>query len=150
VRSAGRSRALTLLGVLLALSACHRGTQEDINVMTGRCTTRVRAKGPTALLPQAPTLTSGVGGVIGTLADAGGALPHYSILATAPGDAPNAPHAAVTADSAGGFVFNALTPGRYRLFVRAYAHRPDSTDVDVLAGQIDTVYLRPQFFQCVR
>jgi hypothetical protein len=118
--------------------------------MTGRCTTHVRNKGAVAKLPTAPSLRPGVGGVIGTLADSGGALPHYAILATAPGDSPSAPHATVTADSLGGFVFDALPPGRYRLFVRAYAHRPDSTQVDVAAGQVDTVRLRPQFFQCVR
>jgi len=88
--------------------------------------------------------------VIGTLADSGGALPHYSILATAPGDSPDAPHATTTADSVGGFVFDALQPGRYRLFVRAFAHKPDSTDVDVAAGHVDTVRLRPQFFECMR
>ena len=88
--------------------------------------------------------------MIGTLADDGGALPHYQILAGTPGNAPNAPHASATADSLGGFVFAALTPGRYRLFVRAYAHRPDSTEVDVEAGRVDTVHLSPAFFDCVR
>jgi hypothetical protein len=150
VRLEGKFRVLTFLLASLLLSACHRGTQEDMDLMTGRCTTRVRAKGPAPLLPKAPSLRPGLGGIIGTLADSGGALPHYSILATAPGDNPNAPHATVTADSAGGFVFDALTPGLYRLFVRAYAHRPDSADVDIAAGQVDTVRLRPQFFQCVR
>jgi len=56
----------------------------------------------------------------------------------------------VVADSVGGFVFSALPPGQYRLFVRAFAHRPDSVQVDVAAGQVDTVRLRPQFFECVR
>lgn len=150
MRLEGKSRVFFSLLASVVLSACHRGTQEDIDLMTGRCTTRVRAKGPAPLLPKAPSLRPGLGGVIGTLADSGGALPHYSILATAPGDNPNAPHAIVAADSAGGFVFDALTPGRYRVFVRAFAHRPDSTDVDVVAGKVDTVRLRPQFFQCVR
>ena len=95
-------------------------------------------------------MTPGLGAVIGTLADDGGALPHYPILARTPGNAPNAPHASATADSLGGFVFAALPPGRYRLFVRAYAHRPDSTEVDVEAGRVDTVRLSPRFFDCVR
>lgn len=110
----------------------------------------MRSRGVAPRLPQAPSLKSGFGGVIGTLADTGGALPHYSILAQTPGDSPNSPTATAIADSAGGFVFDALAPGRYRLFVRAFAHRPDSTDVKVVAGRIDTVRLRPQFFQCVR
>ena len=88
--------------------------------------------------------------MIGTLADSGGALPHYAVLAAAPGDAPNAPHATATADSAGGFVFGSLPPGPYRLTVHAYAHRPDSTAIDVVAGRIDTVRIMTQFFQCVR
>jgi hypothetical protein len=50
----------------------------------------------------------------------------------------------------GGFVFNALPPGRYRLFVRAFAHRPDSTDVTVMAGRVDTVNILLQYFGCVR
>jgi len=150
VRLEGKSRVLTFLLASLVLSACHRGTQEEIDVMTGRCTTRVRAKGPAPVLPAAPAVRATLGAIVGTLADSGGALPHYSILATAPGDNPNAPHATVVADTAGGFVFDALTPGRYRLFVRAFAHRADSADVDVVAGQVDTVRLRPQFFQCVR
>lgn len=149
MRSAGRFRAAKLLAALLALSACHRGTQEEINLMTGRCSTRVRSKGVPPQLPASPSLRPGMGGVIGTLADVGGALPHYAILATAPGDSPNAQHATVTADSVGGFVFSTLRPGRYRLFVRAFAHKPDSTDVDVAAGQVDTVQLRPQYFECV-
>ncbi len=118
--------------------------------MTGRCTTRVRAKGPVAQLPPRPALRAGVGGVIGTLSDSGGALPHYTILAEMPGNAPNSPHASAIADSLGGFVFGALTPGRYRLSVRAFAHRPDSTDVEVVAGQVDTVLFSPQVFRCVR
>jgi hypothetical protein len=88
--------------------------------------------------------------LIGTLADSGGALPHYPILAVAPGDAPAAPHASATPDSLGGFVFNELSPGRYRLFVRAYSHRPDSTEVDVSAGRVDTVKFVLQFLGCVR
>ena len=149
MRSGGRFRAAFVFAAL-ALGACHRGTQTDLNVMTGRCTTRVRAKGVTPQLPAAPSLRPGFGGVIGTLADTGGALPHFSILAQSPGDSPTAPHATVVADSVGGFVFGALPPGRYRLFVRAFAHRPDSVQVDVAAGQVDTVRLRPQFFECVR
>ena len=149
MRLAGRSKAVILLAALFELSACHRGTQEEIGLMIGRCSSRVHSKGVAARLPAAPSLRPGVGGVIGTLADSGGALPHYSILATAPGDSPDAPHATTTADSVGGFVFDALQPGRYRLFVRAFAHKPDSTDVDVARGHVDTVRLRPQFFECV-
>ncbi len=150
MRLAGRSRPLALLAALFGLSACHRGSQEDISLMTGRCSSHLHAKGVAPRLPAAPSLRPGVGGVIGTLADAGGALPHYSILATAPGDSPNAPHATTTADSVGGFVFAALPPGPYRLFVRAFAHKPDSVQVDVAAGRVDTVRLTPQFFECVR
>jgi hypothetical protein len=118
--------------------------------MTGRCATLVHARGSAPQLPHNPPLKAGFGAVIGTLSDAGGALPHYPILASTPGDAPNSPHAAATADSLGGFVFDALAPGRYRLFVRAYAHRPDSTEIEVKAGRVDTVQLSPTFFECVR
>jgi hypothetical protein len=118
--------------------------------LTGRCTTHVRSKGLAPQLPANPTPRSGFGAVIGTVADSGGALPHYAILAMTPGDAPNTSHASATADSVGGFAFAALPPGRYRLLVRAYAHRPDSTDIDVSAGRVDTVRMRPQFFSCVR
>ena len=88
--------------------------------------------------------------MIGTLSDSGGALPHYAILAATLGNAPDSPHASATADSLGGFVFDALPPGRYRLLVRAFAHRSDSALVDVSAGRVDTVTLSPQFFECVR
>jgi hypothetical protein len=101
-------------------------------------------------LPRAPSQRQGLGAIIGTLADSGGALPHYPILATVPGDRPNAPHASAVPDSLGGFSFDALTPGHYRLFVRAFAHRPDSTDVDVRAGYVDTVNIVLQYFGCVR
>ena len=145
----GKSRAIAFLIGTLVLSACHRRASEDTNLVLHRCTTRVRSKGPAVRLPQNPTLRPGFGGVIGTVADSGGALPHYTILATTPGGAANAPHASTTADSVGGFVFGSLIPGRYRLLVRPFAHRPDSADVDVVAGQVDTVRLFPQFFQCV-
>lgn len=117
---------------------------------TGRCSSHVRSKGILPELPNDPAPGPGYGGVIGTLADSGGALPHYAILATTPGGAPDAPHASATADSAGGFVFPSLPPGRYHLVVHAFAHLADSAAVDVIAGRIDTVRLSPQFFQCVR
>ncbi|MFL5593595.1 MAG: carboxypeptidase-like regulatory domain-containing protein [Gemmatimonadaceae bacterium] len=134
----------------LFLSGCRRRAPEDINLLLHRCTTHVQAKGREPQLPRTPSPRAGRGVVIGTLADSGGALPNFSILATTPGNAPNAQRASATADSLGGFVFDALAPGRYRLLVRAYAHRPDSTDVDVIAGQVDTVRLRPLFYQCMR
>ena len=134
----------------LVVSACHRTTSDDVLTMTGQCTSHVRSKGPIPQLPGAPALRSGYGAVIGTLADSGGALPHYTVLAAAPGDSPDSPHASAMADSAGGFVINLLPPGRYRLVVHAYAHRPDSTAVDVVAGRIDTVRMMTQFFQCLR
>jgi len=115
-----------------------------------RCTTHVRSKGPTPQLPPIPSLRPGYGGVIGTLADSGGALPHFPILALIPGDPPIGPHASATPDRVGGFVFDSLPPGRYRLFVRAFEHRPDSTDVEVSAGRIDTVRIVLRFFGCVR
>lgn len=139
-----------LLLALLVVSACSRRTSTDVSLLTGRCTTHVRTKATPAQLPRSPSLRSGTGAVIGTLADSGGALPHYSILAVTPGDPPSGAHATATADSLGGFVLDGLAPGRYRLFVRAFAHRPDSSDVDVAAGEVDTVALRPIFFQCVR
>ena len=144
------ARFNALLLAVLCTSACHRGTSTDVMLLTGRCTTHVRTRTSPARLPSAPSLRPGFGGVLGTLADSGGALPRFPILALTPGDAPNAPHASTTADSLGGFVFDALPPGRYRLFVRAFAHKPDSTEVDVSAGRIDTVALTPIFFQCVR
>jgi hypothetical protein len=146
----GISRAALLAAASLALGACHRATSSDVLAVTGRCTSHVRSKGPTPQLPGNPQLRSGYGAVIGTLADSGGALPHYVVLAGAPGDAPDAPHASATADSAGGFVFGALPPGRYRLLVHAFAHRPDSAAVDVVAGRVDTVRMVAQYFQCVR
>jgi len=109
----------------------------------------VRSKGPVPQVPTAPSLKSGYGGIVGTLADAGGALPHYSILATTPGNSLHASRASAIADSLGGFVFDGLTPGLYRLFVQPYSHRADSTDIKITAGQIDTVELRPQFYGCV-
>ena len=146
----GISRATVLLTASLVLSACHRPASEDTMLLLRRCTTHMRSKGPTPTLPRIPALRPGSGAVIGTLADSGGALPHFPILASVPGDPPNAPHASATPDSLGGFVFDSLPPGRYRLFVRAFAHRPDSTDIDVSVGRVDTVRLVPQFFECVR
>jgi hypothetical protein len=146
----GISKATVLLVTPLVLSACRRTTPIDVMMITRHCTTHVRSKGPTPQLPHAPSLRPGFGGVVGTVADSGGALPHYSILAAMLGGAANAPHASATADSLGGFLFDSLPPGRYRLLVRAFAHRADSTDVEVATGQVDTVRLFPQFFQCVR
>ena len=119
-------------------------------LLTGRCTTHVRTPSIPAQLPRAPSLRTGAGAIIGTLADSGGALPHYSILALTPGDPPGGAHFTTPADSLGGFVLDGLAPGRYRLFVRAFAHKPDSADVDVAANKVDTVALRPIFFQCIR
>jgi hypothetical protein len=132
------------------IDACRRGSSEETSLLLHRCSTRVRAKGPVPQLPPAPAARTGLGVVIGTLADSGGALPHYSILATTPDGAASSPHATATADSVGGFVFEGLPPGRYRLLVRAFAHRPYSTDIGVAAGRVDTVRIMTQFFECVR
>jgi hypothetical protein len=147
---AGTFKGLILAGSLVALGACHRRASEDTNLLLGRCSTKVRTKGPAPRLPSAPSPRQTLGAIIGTLADSGGALPHYPILAAVPGDPPNAPHPSALPDSLGGFSFDALTPGHYRLFVRAFAHRPDSTDVDVRAGYVDTVHMVLQYFGCVR
>ena len=139
--------------LLLALdvtSACNRRTSTDVMLLTGRCTTHVRTPSMPARLPRAPSVRTGAGAIIGTLADSGGALPHYSILALTPGDPPGGAHFTTAADSLGGFVLDGLAPGRYRLFVRAFAHKPDSADVEVAANEVDTVALRPIFFQCIR
>jgi hypothetical protein len=117
--------------------------------MLGRCTTHVRGKGPAPQLPMVPALGARFGAVVGTLAESGGALPHYPIRAVVPGDDPFSAHASATADSLGGFAFDSLPPGRYRLFVRAYEHRPDSLDVQVNAGRVDTVRFVLRFFECV-
>jgi hypothetical protein len=146
----GISKAVVFVLASLAISACRSTNPNDVMMMTRGCTTHVRAKGPAPRLPRTPSLAPGFGAVVGTLADSGGALAHYQILAATPGDAPGSPHASATADSVGGFVFGALPPGRYRLFVRAFAHRPDSTEIKVLAGRVDTVRMSPQFFECVR
>lgn len=114
------------------------------------CTTRVRTKGHVPQLPPTAPLRPGFGAVIGTLADSGGALPHFPILAVVPGDDPRSPHASATPDSLGGFAFDTLPPGRYRLFVRALGHRPDSTDVEVGAGLVDTVHIVLRLYECVR
>jgi hypothetical protein len=84
------------------------------------------------------------------LADSGGALPHYPVMAGVPGDPPAGFHASAIPDSLGGFVFDPFPAGHYRLFVRAFAHRPDSADVDVVAGQVDTVRFVLQYFGCIK
>jgi hypothetical protein len=133
----------------LALTACQRKAPDNSVDIVRTCSTRVRSKGPAVRLPLAPALTPGFGGIIGTLSDAGGALPHYPVLAVIPGGDQNSPHVTATPDSSGGFAFGALRPGRYRLFVRAYSHRPDSTDVEVRAAQIDTVAIVMQLYDCL-
>jgi hypothetical protein len=145
----GTSRALAFLVGALALTACQRKAPDNSVDITRACSTRVRSKGPTVRLPPAPALSAGFGGIIGTLSDAGGALPHYPVLAVLPGDDQNSPHVTAIPDSSGGFAFDALRPGHYRLFVRAYSHRPDSTDVDVRAAQIDTVTIVMQLYDCL-
>ncbi|HEX9250247.1 MAG TPA: carboxypeptidase-like regulatory domain-containing protein [Gemmatimonadaceae bacterium] len=146
----GISKLVLLVLASLALSACRSANANDAMMITKGCTTHVRAKGLAPQLPRNPSLAAGFGGVVGTLADSGGALPHYRILAATPGDAPSSLHASAIADSVGGFVFGGLPPGRYRLFVRAFSHRPDSTEIEVAAGRVDTVRMSPQFFECVR
>jgi hypothetical protein len=144
----GTSRILAWLAAAVALTACQRNAPDNSVDITRACSTRVRSKGPAIRLPAAPALRPGFGGIIGTLADAGGALPHYPVLAVVPGG-DQASHATATPDSSGGFAFDALRPGHYRLFVRAYSHRPDSTDVDVRAAQIDTVTIVMHLYDCL-
>ena len=50
-----------------------------------------------------------MGAIVGTLADSGGALPHYSVVAVTPGDPPGGAHMTTAADSLGGSVLNGLT-----------------------------------------
>ena len=95
-------------------------------------------------------LRTGFGSIIGTLADRGGALPQYPIRAAMISDDPNAPHGVATPDSLGGFVFDSLPAGRYRLYARAYSHKPDSVEAQVATGRVDTVRIVLEFFECVR
>ncbi|HEY0527646.1 MAG TPA: hypothetical protein VGD02_02365, partial [Gemmatimonadaceae bacterium] len=111
----GTSRAARALAIALALVACRRPRTPDTNLLTGRCTNREHSRASAPRIPPAPAPISGFGAIVGTLADSGGALPHYPILAGVPGDPPNAPHASATADSVGGFAFASLLPGTYRL-----------------------------------
>src|SRR6202011_731751 len=104
----GISRRAVFILASLAVSACRSANQNDVLMMTKGCTTHVRAKGPTPQLPRSPSLAAGFGGVVGTLGDSGGALPHYRILAATPGDAPSSLHASAIADSVGGVVFGGL------------------------------------------
>lgn len=145
----GTFRLLAFLAGALALTACQRNAPDNSVDIVRACSTRVRSKGPTIRLPPAPALRPGFGGIIGTLADAGGALPHYPILAVLPSENQNSPHFTATPDSSGGFAFDALRPGHYRVFVRAYSHRPDSTDVDVRAAQIDTLTILMRLYDCL-
>ncbi|HUQ99856.1 MAG TPA: carboxypeptidase-like regulatory domain-containing protein [Gemmatimonadaceae bacterium] len=146
----GTSRAAVALLLLTALNACQRSRAPDTNLLTGRCTNLQRSKGVTPRLPATPALRPGFGGVIGTLADSGGALPQYPVRAQMLSSDPNAPHDTATPDSVGGFVFDSLPPGTYRLYARAFAHKPDSTDVEVAAGQVARASIVLPFFQCVR
>ncbi|MGI8401121.1 MAG: carboxypeptidase-like regulatory domain-containing protein [Gemmatimonadaceae bacterium] len=145
--SVGRSFAFLIAAV--GLTACQRNAPANsVDIVRG-CSTRVRSKGAAVRLPVAPALRPGFGGIIGTLADAGGALPHYPVLAVIPGGETSSTHASAIPDSSGGFAFDALRPGHYRLFVRAYSHRRDSTDVEVRAAQIDTVAIVMQLYDCL-
>jgi hypothetical protein len=144
----GISRVLAFLAGALALTACQRNAPDNSVDIVRACSTRVRSRGPAVRLPPAPSLRSGFGAIIGTLSDAGGALPHYPVLAVIPGG-DNSTHITAVPDSSGGFAFDALRPGHYRLFVRAYSHRSDSTDVDVRAAQIDTVNIVMQLYDCL-
>jgi hypothetical protein len=145
----GTSRVLAFLTGAVVLTACQRKAPDNSVDIVRACSTRVRSKGPAVRLPPAPALRPGFGGIIGTLADAGSALPHYPVLAVIPSEDQNSPHVTAIPDSSGGFAFDALRPGHYRLFVRAYSHRPDSTDVDVRMGQMDTVSIVMQLYDCL-
>ena len=146
----GISRAGLALLCLVALAACQRSRTPDTNLLTGRCTNLQRSKGLPPRLPAAPALRPGFGGVIGTLADSGGALPQFPVRAQLLSNDPNAAHASATPDSLGGFVFDSLPPGRYRLYARAFSHKSDSTDIEVGAGQVARVSIVLPFFECVR
>jgi hypothetical protein len=147
---AGIFRATVALALALATSGCHRSRTPDANLLTSRCTDKQISKGNLARFPAAPSLKPGFGGVVGILADSGGALPHYPIRAERIGTGPLPASATATPDSLGGFVFDALTPGAYRLYARAFSHRPDSTRVEVVAGQVDTVTMMLRVYTCVR
>ena len=146
----GTSRAVSALLVLAALNACQRSRAPDTNLLTGRCTNLQRSKGVIPKFPADPALRAGFGGIVGTLADSGGALPQYPVRAQMLSSDPNAPHATATPDSLGGFIFDSLPPGTYRLYARAFSHKPDSTDVEVQAGLVSRATIVLPFFECVR
>jgi hypothetical protein len=146
----GISRATAALGVSLALVACQRSRSPDTNLLTGRCTNREHSRAAAPRVPAAPTPLAGFGAIVGVLADSGGALPQYPVRAELIGGDRNSPHATATPDSLGGFVFPSLPTGRYRLYARAYSHRPDSAEVAIESGRVDTVRMVLQFFECVR
>lgn len=51
-------------------------------------------------------------------------------------------------DSKGGFVFDSVVPGRYRLRARRVGMYPDTLTIHPSAGRVDTVRLRLRTYRC--
>lgn len=95
--------------------------------------------------PRAPAARAIPGGsslLLGTVAElhAGNAIPRALLSISGPASA------RVLSDSAGGFMFPPLKPGRYRMYVAALGYRSAWIQVELSAGRVERVqaYLRAE------
>ena len=51
-------------------------------------------------------------------------------------------------DSKGGFTFDSVAPGRYRIRVRRIHEYQDSLTIQAIAGRLDTVRVRLRAYRC--
>ena len=101
--------------------------------------------------PQLPTLAkpqSSVGAIVGTAAEAETGLAlSYSTVNLASLDGPTSGRV-VAADSLGGFAFDSLQPGTYRVMVRWFDHRYQTRDFFVKPAAIDTFLAVLRYYRC--
>jgi hypothetical protein len=104
--------------------------------------------GPKPHLPFRAAPTAPFGGIVGTAAEAGTglALPYSSVDIVKLDGPPSG--RLLAADSVGGFAFDRLEPGTYRVRVRWFDHRFEMRDLLVKAATLDTFQGVLRYYRC--
>jgi hypothetical protein len=138
--------------VVTLVWGCTSRAQPRIDAMsTGWCdTTPMKPQGRIARLPSAPGLNSSFGSVVGVVSEAetSDALPGsgVALVSLANGTGRSQPERA--SDAGGGFVFDSVVPGDYRLRVRSLGHIHQEVAISVTGSRVDTVRMKLPAYRC--
>lgn len=122
----------------------------DAMSLTWCDSTPMKPVGRPVRIPFVPVSSAGFGAVIGsaTEAETGDALGHSRVALVASARGKGQPRIEQGADAYGGFAFNDVVPGEYRLRVRSINHRMQTRELRISANRVEIVRVLLPTLRC--